>query len=232
MNMDVIRKLTGYFIQYLLPVVFAVLFTVWITSMPNILTALNKCPPSTTLTFCNALFYAVVFAVSYFVLAFIIGFIWEFPATVTKWKKARDPKNLKLKPGKLNKHARLDLIIENKEWRISKVNINAVYVDHQEHERRSVASALNSVEIKKKERQTVSFIIEEPQGGFLIVEHFDGEKPEDIIYSFGTHKFVVIIVFGFGSGRNEQTNSYDVTVNYTKLHEFKVNVNPRNENKK
>ena len=100
--------------------------------MPNIFSILNKCPPSSTITFCNTLFYAGIFVVGYFVFAVIIGIVSELfkvPKTsisrLRNWMKTPKPSNIKVE-WKVNKFGEVLLKISNKEWRCPTVEIQPI----------------------------------------------------------------------------------------------------------
>jgi len=101
--MEITKKIINYFFSYLLPAIFALVFTIWINSMPKILIALNKCSLH-NLT-CNVLFYSVIFIVAYFSFAVLIGCVWEaikkLRIAIPKFIKTLNSRNLKICPGSL-----------------------------------------------------------------------------------------------------------------------------------
>lgn len=73
--MSITKKLFEYFLFYILPAIFSIIFTEWIRRIVNYLDLIYKCPAGDSV--CISILWGIIFTFGYVVLAFIIGAIWD-----------------------------------------------------------------------------------------------------------------------------------------------------------
>ena len=73
--MSITKKLLGVLVLHIFPAIFSVIFTIWITNMPNYFDLIYQCPAGDTL--CFSIIGGVVFILGYVVIAIVIGIIWD-----------------------------------------------------------------------------------------------------------------------------------------------------------
>ena len=84
-------NLLKYFAFYLLPLIFAIEFTAWVTTMPNLLDWLYQCPTGNIV--CTTTLFCVVFVVAWIFFAFAVGIASELIKKWSTFKKFRERLN-------------------------------------------------------------------------------------------------------------------------------------------
>lgn len=202
------KKLIKYFVLYILPLLFSVVFTLWVASMPSALDGLYQCQPGHQV--CFAILYSLIFTIGYIVLAFIIGFMWELPPKIKQWKDIPKSKNIKLKARYLP-NGNVVFTLLNGEFRKPKMWISKIQIADNPQTWFPISQA--NLPLKYNDTTNILFLKwDKTKRYFQAADYRDDNYHK--VFGVGAHKFEILITYGFTENGNDKGKGFAIIFSF------------------
>ncbi len=201
-------NLLKYFALYIIPAIFAAIFTVWVAAMPNSLDWLYECSAGDNV--CFTILSAIIFTITYLVFAFSIGIGAVLFKKLTIAFTTPNPENVRLLYLPLTNNE-IRLKVQNIEFRKPQVIISKVEIGISGQQKWLSIIHNNSV-LKFFKSVEVPFIKLSPKENTFSVIYPDNESSDKFV--FGVYKFDIVIHYGYSTPREGLLSRHIVVVEF------------------